>query len=281
MAIRQGRIAAVGGTTRGCPRWPATVTSATSRCCPGWSTATCTSTSRAAPSGRGSPPRPAAAAAGGVTTIVDMPLNSLPPTVDAGALAVKRAAAAGQCAVDVGFWGGAIPGNLADLRRLHEAGVYGFKCFLSPSGRRRVPAAGRAGQLRAAMTEIAAFGGLLIVHAEDPEHLSEPVGPGLRGVPASRPAAVGGRGGRAGDRRLGRGDRLPRAHRAPVRRRVAAGCSPQRGREGVPITAETCPHYLTLGRRGCRTGAPSSSAARPIRDAANRDAALAGPGRRA
>src|ERR1044072_1917426 len=62
-----------------------------------------------------------AAAAGGVTTIVDMPLNSLPPTVTVAALEVKRAAAAGQCVVDVGFWGGAIPGNLGDLAALHEA----------------------------------------------------------------------------------------------------------------------------------------------------------------
>src|SRR2546429_5270924 len=69
-----------------------------------------------------------AAAAGGVTTILDMPLNSLPPTVDPSALAIKRAAAAGQCTVDVGFWGGAIPANLGRLAPLHEAGVYGFKC---------------------------------------------------------------------------------------------------------------------------------------------------------
>ena len=63
-----------------------------------------------------------AAAAGGVTTILDMPLNSLPPTLDPAALAVKRAAAAGQCAVDVGFWGGAVPGNLGRLGRLLDGG---------------------------------------------------------------------------------------------------------------------------------------------------------------
>src|SRR5688500_8065564 len=75
-----------------------------------------------------------AAAAGGITTIVDMPLNSLPPTVDVAALEVKRKAAAGQCAVDVAFWGGAIPGNLGELRGLHDAGVVGFKCFMVDSG---------------------------------------------------------------------------------------------------------------------------------------------------
>jgi dihydroorotase-like cyclic amidohydrolase len=73
-----------------------------------------------------------AAAAGGVTTIVDMPLNSLPPTVDVDALAVKRRAATAQSFVDVGFWGGAVPGNLDDLHPLHDAGVFGFKCFLTP-----------------------------------------------------------------------------------------------------------------------------------------------------
>src|SRR6266850_5018814 len=75
-----------------------------------------------------------AAAAGGVTTICDMPLNSLPPTTSVAALEEKRAAAAGKCSVDVAFWGGAVPGNEASLRPLHEAGVVGFKCFLLDSG---------------------------------------------------------------------------------------------------------------------------------------------------
>src|SRR5438552_12709222 len=67
-----------------------------------------------------------AAAAGGVTTVIDMPLNSLPPTVSGSALDAKRAAAAGQCYVDVGFWGGAVPDHLDDLPALHDAGVFGF-----------------------------------------------------------------------------------------------------------------------------------------------------------
>lgn len=75
-----------------------------------------------------------AAAAGGVTTIVDMPLNSLPPTTTVAALREKQAAATGQCFIDVGFWGGAIPGNAADLPALHDAGVFGFKSFLVDSG---------------------------------------------------------------------------------------------------------------------------------------------------
>src|SRR6187399_698643 len=75
-----------------------------------------------------------AAARGGVTTLVDMPLNSVPPTTTVDHLRTKQRAAAGRLAVDVGFWGGAVPGNLADLEPLWEAGVLGFKCFLSPSG---------------------------------------------------------------------------------------------------------------------------------------------------
>ena len=75
-----------------------------------------------------------AAAAGGVTTIIDMPLNSIPPTVTVEALELKRAAARDQVFVDVGFWGGAIPGNTDQLRPLHDQGVFGFKCFLLPSG---------------------------------------------------------------------------------------------------------------------------------------------------
>src|SRR6266446_10410 len=75
-----------------------------------------------------------AAAAGGVTTIVDMPLNSIPATTTVAALERKRAAARGQCHVDVAFWGGVVPGNARELDGLVGAGVRGFKCFLTPSG---------------------------------------------------------------------------------------------------------------------------------------------------
>lgn len=75
-----------------------------------------------------------AAAAGGVTTIIDMPLNSIPPTTTVEALKLKREVAGDQAFVDVGFWGGAVPGNTADLRPLHDEGVFGFKCFLLHSG---------------------------------------------------------------------------------------------------------------------------------------------------
>ncbi|UMG91465.1 amidohydrolase family protein [Nocardioides sp. TF02-7] len=108
----------------------------------------------------------AAAALGGVTTLVDMPLNSLPPTTTVEALGLKRAAAAGELAVDVGFWGGVVPDNLGRLAPLWEAGVLGFKCFLAPSGVEEFPPLAPA-QLTAALTEVASLGGLVVVHAED------------------------------------------------------------------------------------------------------------------
>jgi allantoinase len=93
----------------------------------------------------------AAAAAGGVTTLLDMPLNSIPATTSVDALATKRAAADGQCAVDVGFWAGAVPDNLGRLAELHQVGVFGFKCFLLDSGVPEFPPLS-AEQLHQAMT---------------------------------------------------------------------------------------------------------------------------------
>src|SRR3984893_5826039 len=75
-----------------------------------------------------------AAAAGGATTLIDMPLNSIPATTTAAALETKRTAAHRKCWVNVGFWGGVVPGNAGELRGLHRAGAFGFKCFLVPSG---------------------------------------------------------------------------------------------------------------------------------------------------
>src|SRR5204863_8568964 len=106
-----------------------------------------------------------AAAEGGVTTLIDMPLNCLPPTTSMDALRRKRPAARGGW-VDVGFWGGAVPGNRGELAGLHRAGVFGFKAFLVDSG---VPEFGHldSAGLDAALAEIAALDALLIVHAED------------------------------------------------------------------------------------------------------------------
>jgi allantoinase len=125
-----------------------------------------------------------AAAAGGVTTLLDMPLNSIPPTVSLDALSVKRSAAAGQCHVDVGFWGGAVPGNVASLQPLHDAGVFGFKAFLIDSGVPEFPPLDSASLIRALSTVDALF----VVHAEDPSVVSPaPPSPRYADFVASRP----------------------------------------------------------------------------------------------
>ncbi|HEV7397897.1 MAG TPA: amidohydrolase family protein, partial [Pyrinomonadaceae bacterium] len=107
------------------------------------------------------------AAAGGVTTLIDMPLNSIPPTTTVAALKTKMAAAGGQCFVDVGFWGGVIPGNFSELDGLMSEGVVGFKCFLIHSGVDEFPNV-TEGDLRIAMPGLTSLNALLIVHAELP-----------------------------------------------------------------------------------------------------------------
>ena len=107
-----------------------------------------------------------AAAAGGITTLVDMPLNSIPPTVDTAALETKREAADGQLHVDVAFWGGAVPGNAHQMRGLRDAGVVGFKAFLVPSGVDEFPHLDPA-ELERRLGMLAGFPALAAVHAED------------------------------------------------------------------------------------------------------------------
>src|SRR6266508_774606 len=133
-----------------------------------------------------------AAAAGGITTLLDMPLNSIPPTTTVDALEVKRRAAVGQCFVDVGFWGGAVPGNLDELPDLLGAGVFGFKSFLVDSGVDEFRCLG-FDSLPAVAATTAALGTLLVVHAEAPGPLARAPavhGPRYAGYLASRPAAA-------------------------------------------------------------------------------------------
>jgi len=217
-----------------------------------------------------------AAAAGGVTTLIDMPLNSLPPTTTAAALAVKRAAAAPSAHVDVGFWGGAVPGNLAGLAGLHEAGAFGFKAFLADSG---VPEFGLldAAGLDAVLAEAARLGALLIVHAEDPAVLAAApaaAGRAYLGFLASRPAAaedtaIAGLLAAAGRH----GARVHILHLAsasalPLIAAARAG--------GAGVSAETCPHYLSFCAEQVPDGATEFKCCPPIRDAANRDGLWAG-----
>ncbi|MFF8612749.1 allantoinase AllB [Streptomyces sp. NPDC015350] len=217
-----------------------------------------------------------AAAAGGITTLLDMPLNSLPPTTTVEHLRTKQRVAAAKAHIDTGFWGGAIPSNIKDLRPLHEAGVFGFKCFLSPSGVDEFPELDQE-QLARSMAEISGFGGLLIVHAEDPSHLASAPrrsGPAYADFLASRPrdaenTAIEGliTHARRLDARvhvlhLSSGDALPM---------IAAA-----RREGVRITVESCPHFLTLTAEEVPDGATEFKCCPPIREAANQDVLWAG-----
>ena len=213
-----------------------------------------------------------AAAAGGVTTIVDMPLNSLPPTADAAALELKRAAAAGQCWVDVAFWGGAVPGNAADRAALHRAGVRGFKCFLADSGVPEFPPLDRAGLLTAA-AQIAGLDSLLIVHAEDPACLGQVRRPANTGS-ADYAAFLRSRPPRAetsaieavieAARRTG-----VHAHILHVSSADALGLLAAAGAEGLAVTSETCPHYLALAAEDVPAGATEFKCCPPIRERAN------------
>ncbi|MFG1701785.1 allantoinase AllB [Nonomuraea sp. M3C6] len=209
-----------------------------------------------------------AAAAGGVTTILDMPLNSLPPTVNVEAFEAKLRAAAGQCHVDVGFWGGAVPGNVKDLAPLRERGVYGFKCFMSPSGVDEFPPLGLA-ELRLAMEEIAGFGGVMVVHAEDPALLGEPGGPAYREFLESRPGASE-RSAVAQVVRLAR-ETGARAHILHVSSADCLDVLEAAQAEGLAVTAETCPHYLTLAAEQVPEGETAYKCCPPIRSESNRD----------
>jgi allantoinase len=212
-----------------------------------------------------------AAAAGGVTTIIDMPLNSIPPTTTVAALEQKRTAAAPQASVNVGFWGGAIPDNLGSLEPLHDAGVFGFKAFLSPSGVDEFPHLSEE-QLEAAGAEIAGFGGLLVVHAEDPAVLKlheNAGGTGYADFVASRPdAAEDAAIARVIDvvRRTGVRAHILHLSSARVLPRLAAARA-----EGLPLTVETCPHYLSFAAEGIADGATAFKCCPPIRGEANRD----------
>jgi allantoinase len=213
-----------------------------------------------------------AAAAGGVTTIVDMPLNSVPPTTTVEALHVKRRAAKGQVSIDVAFWGGAVPGNPGQFRPLLDAGVVGFKCFLLDSGVPEFPPLNDAG-LRVALTQLAAVDGLLIAHAEDGEVIAaapQPAGPSYAGFLASRPvaaeeSAIGTLVAAARDT----GARVHVVHLAdagalPLLRAARA--------DGVRITVETCPHYLTFAAEEVPDGATAFKCCPPIREAVHREA---------
>lgn len=213
-----------------------------------------------------------AAASGGITTLIDMPLNSLPPTTTTAHLRIKREVASRKAHIDVGFWGGALPDNVEDLKSLHDAGVFGFKAFLSPSGVEEFPELDAA-QLDRSLREITGFGGLLIVHAEDPRELAAaPQRAGARYADflASRPrgaenAAIEGL--IAAARRLDARVHVLHLSSADALPLIAAA-----KREGVRLTVESCPHFLTLTAEEVPDGATEFKCCPPIREAANQDA---------
>ncbi|MCU1265988.1 MAG: allB [Acidobacteria bacterium] len=229
-----------------------------------------------------------AAAAGGVTTLIDMPLNSIPPTTTVAGLEAKLAAAAGQCFVDVGFWGGVVPGNTHELAGLSAAGVVGFKCFLIHSGVDEFPNVTES-ELRLAMPELTRLGALLIVHAELPGPISKAgalachtalIETGMvRQEDAraavyqtfldSRPRAAENEAVELMIKLAGEfGTRIHIVHHSsadalPLLREAKAS--------GLKLTAETCPHYLYFAAEDIPDGATEFKCCPPIRERENRE----------
>lgn len=219
----------------------------------------------------GFPTATGAAAAGGITTILDMPLNSVPPTTTAEALRIKRDVARDRAHVDVGFWGGVVPDNLNELRRLHESGVYGVKAFLLHSGVDEFPGVD-ASQLEAAMYELAEYDGLLIVHAEDAatvEHAPDANGRSYEPFLRSRPGTA---------ETVAISIVLDLARRTGCRVHIvhlstsdALESLAEARADGVRVTVETCPHYLTFSSEEIPDGATEFKCCPPIREAENRE----------
>lgn len=214
----------------------------------------------------------AAAAAGGTTTLVDMPLNSIPATTTLAAFRTKLDEARDKCFVDVGFWGGVVPGNTAELAPMLEAGVVGFKCFLVPSGVDEFQHVTET-DLREAMPELARLDSLLIVHAELPGPIDRAAPSGSGGdyqtFLNSRPRT-------AENEAVGLMIRMARefgtrvhivhlssSDAIPLLREARSDC--------VAITAETCPHYLYFVADEIPAGATEFKCCPPIRERENRE----------
>jgi allantoinase len=212
-----------------------------------------------------------AAAAGGVTTLVDMPLNSLPVTTTSAAFAAKLAASRGQCFVDVGFWGGVVPGNASALSELGAAGVLGCKAFLVDSGIDEFPSSSEA-DLREAMPVLRDAGLPLLAHAE------LDLGAELRTEdPRSYQRYLESRPKHWEDEAIALLVKLCRETRCPVHivHLSSAASVPLLRRakaEGLPLTVETCPHYLCLEAEAIPDGATLFKCAPPIREHDNREA---------
>ncbi len=211
-----------------------------------------------------------AAAAGGVTTILDMPLNSIPATTTVKALEAKRAAAQGKAEVNVEFIGGVVPGNTRELEGLRDAGVRAFKCFLSPSGVDEFPNVSER-DLSKAFPVLARLGLPLMVHAEDPAHLvAGASSSSYADYLASRPVEAEHS---AIELLVGLMNRSPTpVHVVHLSSATSLGIVHAARARGLPLTVETCPHYLTFAAEEIPDGATEYKCAPPIRDAAERDA---------
>lgn len=208
-----------------------------------------------------------AALAGGTTTIVDMPLNSVPPTVDLAALEEKRHVAEPQVAVDVAFWGGVIPGSLGHVTELAAAGVCGFKVFTVDSGVAEFPPLDPEG-LATAGAAVATTGLPLLVHAEDPDLLRSPVGD-----PRSYATYLDTRPPLAEARAIERCAELTAPESTRVHFLHVSSAEAVDTLVGGParITAETCPHYLTFDATTIPDGATAFKCAPPIRSRKHRE----------
>jgi allantoinase len=215
-----------------------------------------------------------AAAAGGVTTIIDMPLNSVPATSDVAALEQKRDAARGRCHVDVGFWGGIVPDNEDHIGDLIAAGVRGFKCFLTPSGVEEFASVDEA-SLRRALPLLSRAAGTsrpLLVHAEAPSRLKPP-----SGAPRAYSTYLATRPARAEVEAIQliaalAGEYHVAAHIVHVSSAEGLAAAARARTDGVQMTAETCPHYLTFAADEVPDGATAFKCAPPLREARHREA---------
>ncbi len=217
-----------------------------------------------------------AAAKGGIATIVDMPLNSDPVTTSLAALHAKLASAPGKLWVDVGFWGGVVPGNAGELAAMADAGVFGFKCFTCHSGIDDFPASSEA-DLRVAMPVLRDAGVPLLVHAE----LELPLREAATGDAADYLTYLHSRPREWEDAAIAMVIRLVRetgcrAHIVHLSSATALPMIRAAKAEGLPLTVETCPHYLCLTAEEVPRGATAFKCAPPIREADNREALWGG-----
>lgn len=216
-----------------------------------------------------------AAAAGGVTTIVDMPLNSIPPTTTFVGFEEKLAAAKGKCSVDVAFWGGVVPGNVAELEPLMTRGVRGFKCFLIHSGVDEFPRVTES-DLRIAMPEIARLGSVLLVHAEVPGPIEKAAASIASLDPREYNTFLRSRPRESENEAVALMIKLCRdtGCRVHIVHHSSSDALPmlrQAKAEGLPITVETCPHYLTFAAEEIADGATHFKCCPPVRERENRE----------